>query len=254
MEHTPTSPRKHKRPRGIYLLPNLMTTAALFAGFYAIVAAMQGRLEVAAIAVYIAMVADGLDGRLARLTRTQTAFGAEYDSLSDMVAFAVAPALMVYSWSLSSLGKAGWLVAFIYAASTALRLARFNTQPVEEDRRYFQGLPCPSAAAVLAGLVWLGCTYDVSASRLAIPLALITCTVASLMVSRVRYYSFKQLDFRGKIPFFATVSMVVILAAVAMNPPQVLSSLFCLYVLSGPLLTLWQMRRMKRNRRGGRHA
>src|SRR3990167_9105499 len=145
--------------RGIYLLPNLFTTAALFAGFYAIVAAMKGFYETAAIAIFIGIIADGLDGRVARLTSTQTAFGAQYDSLSDMASFGIAPALVMYSWSLIYLGKLGWLAAFIYAASTALRLARFNTQVIE-DKRYFQGLPSPSAAGVLASLVWMGSTYE----------------------------------------------------------------------------------------------
>jgi CDP-diacylglycerol--serine O-phosphatidyltransferase len=139
--------------RGIYLLPNLLTTAALFAGFYSIVAAMKGHFESAAIAIFVAMIADGLDGRVARLTHTQSEFGAEYDSLSDMAAFGIAPALVVYSWSLSSLGKLGWLAAFLYAAATALRLARFNTQV--SDKEYFQGLPSPSAAGAIASIIWL---------------------------------------------------------------------------------------------------
>src|SRR5580698_8220938 len=146
--------------RGIYLLPNLFTTAALFAGFYAVMAAMKGYFDSAAIAIFVAMILDSLDGRVARMTNTQTAFGAQYDSLSDMVAFGVAPALIVYSWSLFSLGKLGWLIAFLYTAGTALRLARFNTQSHDTDKRYFQGLPSPAAAGVIAGLVWLGNTYE----------------------------------------------------------------------------------------------
>lgn len=243
---TPRSP--HSRPRGIYLLPNLLTTSALFAGFYAIVATMQAHFEIAAVSIYIAMVADGLDGRVARLTHTQTAFGAEYDSLSDMVAFAIAPALLIYSWSLITLGKAGWLVAFLYAAATALRLARFNTQPHDEDRRYFQGLPCPSAAAVIAGLVWLGCAYDIPRGYFAVPMALMTCFLAGLMVSRIRYYSFKQLDMKGKVPFLAIVSVVLVLTAVALNPPEVLAGLFFIYAFSGPLVTLLQKKKIKRRR------
>jgi len=246
MGHDHHASKRHKRPRGIYLLPNLMTTAALFAGFYATVAAMQGRFETAVIAIFIAMIADGLDGRVARLTHTQTAFGAEYDSLSDMVAFAIAPALVVYSWLLSTMGKVGWLIAFIYAAATALRLARFNTQPLDEDRRYFQGLPCPPAAGVLASIVWIGCIYNVPHRHIVVPVALITCLLAGLMVSRVRYYSFKQIDFKGKVPFFGIVSLVLVVAAIAVNPAQVLSGLFFVYALSGPFVTLLQMRRVKR--------
>lgn len=239
-----------KRPRGIYLLPNLLTTAAIFFGFYAVVAAMKGNFDIAAIAVFVAMVADGLDGRVARMTNTQTAFGAEYDSLSDMVAFAIAPALIVYSWSLSNLGKLGWLVAFVYTAATALRLARFNTQAMDEDKRYFQGLPCPSAAAVVAGMVWLGCSYNLSGVYVAIPAAIITFLMAGLMVSRIRYYSFKQIDFKGKVPFFAVVIFVLILAAVAIDPPEMLFGTFLLFALSGPVMTLWQIRKMKKQRKG----
>jgi len=151
-----------KRRRGIYLLPNLFTTAALFAGFFAIISAIQGRFEVAAVAIFIAMILDGLDGRVARMTNTQTEFGAEYDSLSDMVSFGVAPALVVYLWGLSTLGKVGWLAAFIYTAGAALRLARFNTQAVSIDKRYFQGLPSSAAVAVVFGMVWVVIEYGFS--------------------------------------------------------------------------------------------
>lgn len=240
MEH-----ERYKRPRGIYLLPNLFTTAALFAGFYAIVSAMKGYFDVAAIAVFIAMVADGLDGRVARMTNTQTAFGAEYDSLSDMVAFAVAPALLVYSWSLSHLGKFGWLVAFLYTAATALRLARFNTQAHDADKRYFQGLPCPSAAAVVVGMVWLGSDYNATGMLVAISAAVITFLMGALMISHVRYYSFKQIDWKGKVPFFALVLITLIIAGVAIAPPYVLFIVFLGYAFSGPVMTLLQIRKMR---------
>jgi len=241
-------PDKSKRPRGIYLLPNLFTTAALFAGFYSIVSAMKGNFDIAAIAVFIAMVADGLDGRVARMTNTQTAFGAEYDSLSDMVAFAVAPALIVYSWSLFTLGKLGWLVAFVYTATTALRLARFNTQVHDVDKRYFQGLPCPSAAAVVAGMVWCCSSYEITGILIAIPAAIVTFSVAGLMVSQIRYYSFKQIDLKGRVPFFVVVIVVLMIAAIAINPPQILFAIFLGYACSGPIMTLWQLRKMKRRR------
>lgn len=237
---------KKARPRGIYLLPNLFTTAALFFGFYSIVAAMKGNFDIAAIAVFIAMVLDGLDGRVARMTNTQTAFGAEYDSLSDMVAFAVAPALIVYSWSLHTLGKLGWLVAFVYTAATALRLARFNTQAHDTDKRYFQGLPCPSAAAVVAGMVWCASYYDISGMFIAVPAAILTFAVAALMVSRVRYYSFKQIDFKGRVPFFMIVILVFVIAGIAVDPPQILFSIFLLFAASGPVMTLWQVRKMRK--------
>jgi CDP-diacylglycerol--serine O-phosphatidyltransferase len=234
-----------KRVRGIYLLPNLLTTAALFAAFYSIVAAMKGYFDVAAVAIFVSMIADGLDGRVARMTNTQSEFGAQYDSLSDMVAFGVAPALVMYSWSLSQLGKAGWLIAFIYAAATALRLARFNTQLVDHDKRYFQGLPCTAAAPVLAAMVWLGGIYEVNGILIAIPAAIITFLMAAFMVSRIRYYSFKHIDFKGKVSFVVVVLLVLIIAAVAVAPAPMLFLVFLSYALSGPIMTLWKLRKLK---------
>ncbi len=253
-EDHPMEPEKKPLSRGIYLLPNLFTTAALFSGFYSIVAAMKGYFDVASIAVFIAMVLDGLDGRVARMTNTQTAFGAEYDSLSDMVAFAIAPALIVYSWSLHTLGKFGWLVAFVYTAATALRLARFNTQSHDTDKRYFQGLPCPSAAAVVAGMVWCASYYNISGMLIAIPAAIVTFCVAALMVSRVRYYSFKQIDFKGKVPFIFVVVLMFVIAGIALNPPQILFGLFFLYAAYGPVMTLLQLRKMRRKNKVGTHS
>lgn len=238
-----------KRPRGIYLLPNLLTTAALFCGFYAIVAAMKGLFSIASVAIFAAMVADGLDGRVARLTDTQTAFGAEYDSLSDMVAFAVAPALAVYTWSLIHLGKLGWLIAFIYTAATALRLARFNTQ-LHDDRVYFQGLPSPSAAAVIACMIWLGDSLGMPPPTwIAIPVAIVTLFVAGLMVSRIRYYSFKKINFNGPVSFLAIVLGVLLIAGIAFDPIRVLSLIFVSYTFSGPIITLSQLRKMKKQKR-----
>jgi CDP-diacylglycerol--serine O-phosphatidyltransferase len=230
--------------RGIYLLPHLFTTAVLFAGFYSIVAAMKGHFETAAIAIFVAMVADGLDGRIARLTNTQSLFGAEYDSLSDMVASGVAPALGIYSWSLFSLGKMGWLAAFLYTAATALRLARFNTQVA--DKQYFQGLPCPVAAGVIASIIWLGDGYGINGSVIAVPLAMLMVILAALMVSDIRYSSFKSVDFKGKVPFFTVVLTVFIIAAIALEPAEVLFALLIIYVASGPLITLWRVRKMRR--------
>lgn len=229
MDQTEKTPQ-----RRIYLLPNLLTTAALFAGFYSIVAAMKGLFDTAAIAIFIAMIADGLDGRVARMTNTQSMFGAQYDSLSDMCAFGIAPALVIYSWSLSQLGKLGWLAAFLYAAATALRLARFNVTSETADKRYFQGLPCPAAAAVIAGLVWLGSSYEWSGFIMTLLAALITITVAGLMVSLVRYSSFKSIDFKGSVPFFTIVLAVVLITAVAIEPPEVLFGVFMIYAASGP--------------------
>ena len=240
-----------RRRRGIYLLPNLFTTAALFAGFYAIVAAMAGRFEAAAVAIFVAMVLDGMDGRIARMTNTQSAFGAEYDSLADMISFGLAPALVVYEWSLHSLGKVGWLAAFLYTAAAALRLARFNTQAGVTDKRYFQGLASPSAAAILAGLVWFGADTGAVGPALGLPVSILTVMVAVLMVSNFRYHSFKGLDLRGKVPFITVLIIVFVLVFISSYPPQILFLLFFAYAISGPLLTLLELRRRRGRRRGG---
>jgi CDP-diacylglycerol--serine O-phosphatidyltransferase len=239
-----------KKPRrGIYLLPNLFTTACLFAGFYSIVAAMNGRFEAAAIAIFIAMIMDGLDGRVARLTNTQSAFGAEYDSLADMVSFGLAPALVVYVWLLSDLGKPGWLAAFVYTAGTALRLARFNTQVGRADKRYFQGLASPAAAAVIAGMVWVGQDYDLDGRKIAMLAAVITTLLGVFMVSNVRYRSFKDLDLRGRVPFVAILVVVLVFVLISIDPPQILFAGFSLYALSGPVVTLITLRRRRAERK-----
>lgn len=243
-----TDETTEKRGRGIYLLPNLFTTAALFAGFYAIVAAMNGRFEVAPIAIFIAMVMDGLDGRVARLTNTQSAFGGEYDSLSDMVSFGLAPALVAYSWSLHLLGKVGWLAAFIYAAAAALRLARFNTQIGIADKRYFQGLASPAAAAIVAGLVWFCHDAEIGGSEMRWVAFALTLIAGLLMVSNIRYHSFKGLDLRGKVPFVAVLVVVLVYVTITIDPPKVLFFSFVIYALSGPVLTIYLLRR-----RRGRH-
>ncbi len=235
-----------KRGRGVYLLPNLFTTAALFAGFYAIVAAINDRFDAAAVAVFIAMVLDGLDGRVARLTNTQSEFGAQYDSLSDMVSFGLAPALVVYEWALSGMGKLGWLGAFIYTAGAALRLARFNTQLAIADKRYFVGLASPSAAAVVAGLVWVGYDAGIPGDSLEYVAFGVTVAAGLLMVSNVRYYSFKDLDFKGRVPFIAMLIMVLVFVLVSTDPPRVLFGAFMLYALSGPVTTLWLLNRRRR--------
>lgn len=242
------SPKK-KRRRGIYLLPNLFTLAGLFAGFYAIVAAMKGIFDSAAIAIFVAMIMDSLDGRVARMTNTQSAFGAEFDSLSDMAAFGVAPALVIYSWSLSSLGKLGWLAAFVFVAAGALRLARFNTQIGIADKRYFQGLPIPAAAAILASVVWLGGQYDFSGQPLAILIALLTLMISALMVSNIRFASFKQFNFRDRVPFVAILVVVLIFVGISLNPPIILFLIFFGYGLSGPVLTLWNLRKARKLRK-----
>lgn len=236
---------KKQRGKGIYLLPNLLTTAGLFAAFYSIVAAMKGQFEVAAVAIFVAMVADAFDGRIARLTNTQSAFGGEYDSLADMVSFGVAPALVVYSWSLHSLGKLGWLAAFVFTAAAGLRLARFNTQIGVVDKRYFQGLASPSAAGVVASIVWFGHDFAIPGNAVNVLIAFITVAMALLMVSNVRYYSFKDIDFRGKVPFIAVLLVVLVFVGISIDPPLVLLLGFAIYALSGPVLTLFRMKKLR---------
>lgn len=222
--------------RGIYLLPNLFTTAALFAGFFAIVQAMQGDFERAAMAIFIAMVLDGLDGRVARLTHTQSAFGAEYDSLSDMVSFGAAPALVVYEWALRDLGRLGWIAAFIYCAGAALRLARFNTTLEVMDKRYFQGLPSPAAAALVAGLVWVMIETGVSGSNVRWLACGLTIFAGVTMISNVRYHSFKDINLRKSVPFFVVAAIALGFALVAYSPEIALFGFFVLYGLSGYVL------------------
>ncbi|WP_367606330.1 CDP-diacylglycerol--serine O-phosphatidyltransferase [Legionella sp. W05-934-2] len=224
---------------GIYLLPNLFTTASLFSAFYSIVSSLKGHYEAAVVAIFIGMIADGLDGRIARLTNTQTAFGAQYDSLSDMVTFGVAPALLLYSWTLHSMGKIGWLVSFMFTAAVALRLARFNIHVEDQDKRFFQGLSSPTSAAVVTSFAWMCHQNELNNGFVMILTAVITALMAILMISNIRYYSFKDLDFKGKVPFLYLVIMVIIFMAIAANPAVVLFLGFSAYALSGPVHTLW---------------
>lgn len=249
IETTNNMEEKKQRPkrRGIYLLPNLFTTAALFSGFYAVLSAMDGQFEKAAIAIFLAMILDGLDGRVARMTNTQTAFGAEYDSLSDMVAFGLAPSLVVYEFALSGLGKFGWLAAFVYTACAALRLARFNSQIETDDKRYFQGLPSPAAAAILAGAIWVGVDNEISGLPAAWFLLIITAFSGLLMVSNLRYSSFKEIDLKGKVPFLVLVAVMLGFAIVLIEPPIILFLVFFGYALSGIVTSL----RYAMNRRKG---
>lgn len=226
--------------RGIYLLPNLFTVSALFAGFYAIVAALKGHYDNAAIAIFIAMVMDNLDGRVARLTQTVTPFGAELDSLSDMVAFGIAPSLVVYSWTLSNLGKYGWLAAFVFTAAVALRLARFNIKH-SKDNRHYQGLPCPPAAAVLAAIVWTGKEFEVPGHGASVAIAIFTVLLGVLMVSNVRYRSFKDFDLRSHVPFVVILAIVLAIIFISIDPPKVLLALSVIFAASGPAAALWQL-------------
>jgi CDP-diacylglycerol--serine O-phosphatidyltransferase len=240
-----------KRRRGIYLLPNLITTAALFAGFYGIVAATQGKFEQASVAIFIAMILDALDGRVARMTNTQSEFGAEYDSLADMGSFGLAPALVMYEWSLSSLvnvsyplGKLGWLAAFLFVACAALRLARFNTKASNTDKRYFQGLPSPAAAGVVVGFVWACFDNGIDGDSVAMIALPIIVFAGLMMVSNVSYYSFKDIDFHNKVPFVAMLVVVMIFVFSAIDPPISLFGCFMAYALSGPVISV--LRRFKK--------
>ena len=231
--------------KGIYLLPNLFTTAGLFSGFYAVIASMNANFEAAAIAIFIAMICDGLDGRVARLTNTQSDFGAEYDSMADMVSFGMAPALLAYNWALADLGKIGWLAAFIYCAGAALRLARFNTQVGVADKRYFQGLASPAAAAVIAGSIWLGNQYSLDGRNISWIAALVTAATGLLMVSNFRYHSFKEIDWRGKVNFIVILLVVGVFVVASVQPALILCVGFYLYAISCPIITIRTVRKLK---------
>jgi CDP-diacylglycerol---serine O-phosphatidyltransferase len=252
-----TDPHPPKRPRrGIYLLPNLFTTGAMFAGFYAIVAGFMGDFTPAAIAVFVAALLDGMDGRVARLTGTQSEFGVQYDSLSDLVSFGLAPALVLYTWSLQYLrgygpvwSKVGWCAAFLYMACSALRLARFNTQVGVADKRYFQGLASPAAAGLCMSFVWTMENLGVEGQWLCFFTPILAVVAGLLMVSRVRYHSFKAWPRNDRVPFVWIILAVLVLVALALNTAGVLLVLAVIYVLSGPVLTLWGLRSRASRRR-----
>jgi CDP-diacylglycerol--serine O-phosphatidyltransferase len=248
---------KIKTKRGIYLLPSIITTFALFAGFYSIVASINGDFTLAAISIMVAMLWDTLDGRVARLTNTQSAFGAEYDSLSDLVSFGVAPALLVYEWSLSDLGRFGWLAAFIYLACAALRLARFNTQVGATDKRYFQGLPSPASAGVIASMIWLKFWnfeyFDIGVVSLSYYIGVtITILCGLLMVSNVRYFSFKEFDSTDKASFRFLLLIVLSLIVLLYKPNIVLFSAFFIYMLSGPFITIFGINKRRQQKKKDR--
>lgn len=228
------------RRRGIYLLPNLFTTGVLFCGFFAIVQAMNGRFEVGAIAIFVAMVLDGMDGRVARWTNTQSEFGAQYDSIADMVAFGAAPGLVAYIWVLKDLGTLGWIGAFIYCAGTGIRLARFNANIAQVDKRYFQGLPSPSGAAVMAGLVWFLIDFGVAPSGWVALLAWVVAVFAGVtMVSNVPFWSFKEVNWKKRVPLWAILACVVGISVIAWRPSLVLWLVFMSYAVSG--YVMWGM-------------
>lgn len=229
------------RRRGIYILPNALTTAALFCGFYAIVMAMNLNFEYASIAIFAAMILDSLDGRVARMMNAQSEFGAQYDSLSDMVSFGAAPALVVYEWSLRGLGRWGWLAAFVYCAGAALRLARFNTNIAVVDKRYFQGLPSPAAAAMVAGFVWSMDDLGFAGHDLTWFAWAITLYAGVTMVTNVPFYSFKNINFRKSVPFIVAFLIVLGFVAVSSDPPKWLFGLFVSYGLSGYVVYFWRL-------------
>ena len=240
------SPLRRRR-KGVYVLPNLVTLAALFGGFYAIVMAMNGRFEQAAVGVFCAMVLDSLDGRVARMTNTQSTFGEQMDSLSDMVSFGAAPALIVYEWALKGMGKAGWVAAFVYCACAALRLARFNTNLTVVDKRFFQGLPSPAAAALVMGFIWLMDDAGYQQSDMhgwLAGLAMALTLIAGLtMVTNLPFYSFKEFSLKRTVPFIVIVAMALAIALINLHPPIVLFAVFCLYAGSGYGVYVW--RRLK---------
>ena len=251
MSTEPAPPRP--RSRSVYLLPNLLTTGALFSGFYAIVAAVDGNFERAGIAIFAAMLLDGLDGRVARLTSTESAFGKEYDSLSDMVSFGLAPALVTYQWGVERIyvygriwGRIGWLAAFFYAVCAALRLARFNIRTAQ-DKRYFEGLPSPSAAGIVAAFIWSSSEWhEPGLPGLIIAFSVAACAGA-LMVSGFSYNSFKKLNLEGPVKFATFILVPLIFVAIAVYPPTSLLVIFGGYALSGPVS--WTYRRFRRSQR-----
>ncbi|MEI7531099.1 MAG: CDP-diacylglycerol--serine O-phosphatidyltransferase [Betaproteobacteria bacterium] len=231
-----------RRNKAIYLLPNAFTTAALFCGFFAIVQGMNQKWEMAAIAIFCALVLDGMDGRVARMTNTQSAFGEQYDSLADMVSFGVAPALVAYEWALKGLGKWGWLAAFIYCAGAALRLARFNINTGSVDKSFFQGLPSPAAASIIAGFVWLAVDSKIPVTDSVIPWAMFFLTIYAgiTMVSNAKFYSGKALDVRYHVPFGVMILLILVFVLISSDPPLALFCIFIVYALSGYFLWFWE--------------
>jgi len=252
-----TAPR-----RGFYLLPNLLTTAALFSGFYAVVAAIDGNFERAAIAIFVAMAFDGLDGRVARMTHTESAFGKEYDSLSDMVSFGLAPAIVAYQWGVARIVEAvtetgrhgvlwsrlGWLATFFFAASVALRLARFNARSATQDKRYFEGLPSPSGAALVASFIWLANENEFHAVFGLVTVFLVTALSGALMVSRFSFWSFKQISWRNPVSFLYLLAVILPFVIIPIDPPVILFTLFGVYALSGPVTWVWRKLRRRPRR------
>ena len=244
--------KPNRRRRGIYLLPNLLTTGGLFAGFFSIIAAIDGNFAKSAIAIFVAMALDGMDGRLARLTSTETDFGKEFDSLADMVSFGLAPSIVTYQWGVARLSeygaaweRVGWLCAFLFTVAAAFRLARFNTRSASKDNRFFEGLPSPSAAGGVAAMVWLSTKYEIDGLVALATGAGVTMAAGLLMMSGFSYYSFKDINTAAKVPFQALLLPVSVLLVISLNPPVVCFAMFLMYASSGPLLWLWRWRKRK---------
>lgn len=254
--NTETEKAERRRRRGIYLLPNLFTTGTLFAGFYAVIASTQGKFGIACLAIFLAMLADMLDGRVARLTHTESDFGLQYDSLADLVAFGMATGIIAYLYSLQGLadvsfvgGKLGWLAAFFYTATAALRLARFNIQRGgAEESKVFFGLPSPAAAGVVAGFIWVASEFGFNGETLILPVFLLTIGAGTLMVSNIRYHSFKDLNLRENVPFTYILVLVLVFVVISLDPATVLFLAFFSYAASGPLLALWRFRKRRKSR------
>jgi len=244
-----TEKKRSIRQRGIYLLPNLFTTGAMFAGFYAITSALDGRFETSAISIFVAMILDGLDGRVARMTNTESEFGVQYDSLSDMVSFGVAPGIVMYIWALGDLGKLGLFAAFVHTAGGALRLARFNTQVEVADRRYFQGLPSPAAAAILAGALWISLELGYDVETIKYLVLVLTISTGLLMVSNFRYSSFKEIDLKGRVPFVVAIVVMLGIGFVMAQAEIMLFVIALGYAISGPIITLLMLRQKRKNRK-----
>ena len=247
-EPASAEPIESSTRRGVYLIPNLLTTSALFAGFFSIIASMNGNFISARVAIFVAQLLDGADGRVARMTHTQSEFGAQYDSMSDVMAFGLAPALLAFQWSLQGLDKVGWIAAFIYVAGAALRLARFNTQIGKVDKKYFIGLASPAGAAVIWSTIWSMEKFGISGDQLSWLMVILTPLIGIMMVSPVRYFSFKDISAQRRVPFFALLAIVLVFALVALDPARVLFGFAFTYALHGPVMELWRFVKLKKQK------
>ncbi len=239
---------EHNHRRGVYLIPNLLTTAALFAGFYSIIAAINGDFVKSCIAIFIAQLLDGADGRVARMTHTQSEFGAQYDSMSDVLAFGLAPAILAFQWSLNDMGQVGWVAAFIYVASAALRLARFNVQIGIVDKKYFVGLASPAAAGVIWASIWAMEEFGIHGDQVRWMMVVLVPVIGLLMVSPVRYYSFKDVGGQRQVPFLVLLAIVLVFALIALDPARVLLGFAVVYSVHGPVMELIRLAKRKKKK------